>query len=180
MFNLHIDWKSRSLTFPLSPSTTNVHHLQTILENSSKEPLLDSRKPKMQKPLFVGARAFMHAAKTGSMFFVYANPLSESTRTTIVAPEQYQEFQDIFNKKNADILPEHRPYDCSIDLQDGAQPPFGPIYNLSQNELSALREYLDENLAKNFIKHSKSPAGAPVLFVKKKDGSLQISVDYFR
>ena len=132
----------------------------------------------MKKSLFVGARTFMRAAKTGSMFVVYANPLSESTRTTTVIPEQYREFQDVFEKKNADILPEHRPYDCSIDLQDGAQPSFGPIYNLSQNELSALREYLDENLAKNFIRHSKSPAGAPILFVKKKDGSLRMCVDY--
>ena len=114
----------------------------------------------------------MRAAKTGSIFVAYANPSSESTRITTVIPEQYWEFQDVFEKKNADILPEHRPYDCSIDLQDGAQPPFGPIYNLSQNELSALREYLDKNLAKNFIRHSKSPAGAPILFVKKKDGSL--------
>ena len=116
MFNPHIDWKSRSLTFPSSPPTTNVHHLQTILENPSKEPQPDSQKSKIQKSLFVGARAFMHAAKSGSIFIVYANLSSESTRTTTVIPEQYQEFQDVFEKKNADILPEHRPYDCSIDL----------------------------------------------------------------
>ena len=77
-----------------------------------------------------------------------------------------------------DILPQHRPYDCGIDLQEGTQPPFGPIYNLSQNELATLREYLDENLAKNFIRHLKSPAGAPILFVKKEDGSLRMCVDY--
>jgi hypothetical protein len=63
-------------------------------------------------------------------------------------------------------------------LQSGAQPPFGPIYNLSQNELSELKDYIEENLAKNFIQHSKSPAGAPIFFVKKKDGSLWMCVDY--
>jgi hypothetical protein len=47
-----------------------------------------------------------------------------------------------------------------------------------QNELAALRDYLDENLAKNFIQHSKSPTGAPILFVKKKDDSLRMCVDY--
>ena len=81
-------------------------------------------------------------------------------------------------KKNADILPQHRPYDCAIELQEGAQPPFGPIYSLSQNELAELRTYIDENLSKNFNRHSKSPAGAPILFVKKKDGSLHMCVDY--
>jgi hypothetical protein len=49
---------------------------------------------------------------------------------------------------------------------------------LSQTELVALREYIDENLSKNFIQHSKSPAGAPILFVKKKDRSLYMCVDY--
>ena len=92
--------------------------------------------------------------------------------------EQYQEFQDVFEKKNVDTLPKHRSYDCSIDLQEGTQPPFGPIYSLSQNELIEFKEYIEENLAKNFIQHSKSPARAPILFVKKKDGSLRMCVDY--
>jgi hypothetical protein len=80
----------------------------------------------------------------------------------------------VFEKKNANTLPQHRPYDCGIEIQKDAQPPFGPIYSLSQNELVALRDYLDENFAKNFIQHSKSPVGAPILFVKKKDGSLRM------
>jgi hypothetical protein len=84
----------------------------------------------------------------------------------------------VFEKKDVDMLPQHHSYDCAIDLQEGTQPPFGPIYNLSQNELVALRDYLDEKFAKNFIRHSKSPASAPILFVKKKDGSLRICVDY--
>jgi hypothetical protein len=116
-------------------------------------------------------------AKENTPFIIYATPIQEETSSTTI-PEQYKQFQDVFEKKNADILPKHRPYDCSIDLQDGAQPPFGPIYNLSQNELTTLREYIEENLAKNFIRHSKSPAGAPILFVKKKDGSLRLCVDY--
>jgi hypothetical protein len=44
----------------------------------------------------------------------------------------------VFEKKNADTLPQHRPYDCGIELQEGVQPPFGPIYSLSQNELATL------------------------------------------
>jgi hypothetical protein len=41
-----------------------------------------------------------------------------------------------------------------------------------------LRDYLTKNLAKGFVQHSKSPASAPILFVKKKDGSLRLYVDY--
>ena len=84
----------------------------------------------------------------------------------------------MFEKKNADRLPEHRPYDCPIDLKDGACPPFGPIYGLSKPELKTLKIYIEENLAKGFIRHSKSPAGSPILFVKKKDGTLRLCIDY--
>jgi hypothetical protein len=78
----------------------------------------------------------------------------------------------VFEKKNADTLPKHQPYDCAIDLVEGAQPSFRPIYNLLQDKLAMLCEYIDENLEKRFIRHSKSLAGALILFVKKKDGSL--------
>ena len=49
---------------------------------------------------------------------------------------------------------------------------------MSQKELRVLKEYLEENLSRGFIRHSSSPAGAPVLFVKKGDGSLRFCVDY--
>ena len=45
-------------------------------------------------------------------------------------------------------------------------------------ELDVLRKYIDDNLRKGFIRHSQSPAGAPILFVKKADGSLRLCVDY--
>ncbi len=58
------------------------------------------------------------------------------------------------------------------------QPPFIPIYNLSQNELTTLHEYINKNLEKRFIWHSKSLVGAPILFVKKIYGSFQMCVNY--
>jgi hypothetical protein len=99
--------------------------------------------------------------------------MGTSTETGVQEiPIQYHDFKDVFEKKNADILLKHHPYDCTIELQDGVQPPFGPIYNLSQMELAALYEYIDENLSKNFIPHSKSPAGARLVyrdFVTRRD-----------
>ena len=92
-------------------------------------------------------RAFVRAAKKNIAFAIYATPMGTSTEIGVhEIPIQYHDFKNAFEKKNADILPEHRPYNCTIELQDGAQPPFGPIYNLSQTELTTLREYIDENL----------------------------------
>jgi hypothetical protein len=45
-------------------------------------------------------------------------------------------------------------------------------------ELKLLRKYLDEYLARGWIRHGKSLAGAPILFAKKKDGSMRLCVDY--
>jgi hypothetical protein len=50
-------------------------------------------------------------------------------------------------------------------------PPFGPIYSLSEVEQLALQQFIDENLASHFIQPSQSSMGAPILFIKKKDGS---------
>ena len=93
-------------------------------------------------------------------------------------PEEFHEFADVFSKKEADKLPPHRPSDHRIELVEGAKPSQGPIYNLSPVELEALRKYVDDNLRKGFIKHSHSPFSAPILFVKKADGSLRLCVDY--
>ena len=93
-------------------------------------------------------------------------------------PEQYYDFADVFSKSKADTLAQHRPYDLKINIEEGATPPHGPIYSLSQTELLALREFIDENLATGFIRPSRSSHGAPVLFIRKKDGSLRLCVDF--
>lgn len=95
-----------------------------------------------------------------------------------VIPEAYAEFAPLFQDKDLGTLPPHRPYDHSITLEPGSQVPFGPLYTLSQKELEELRAYIDDNLKKGFIRRSESPAGAPVLFVPKKDSKLRLCVDY--
>jgi hypothetical protein len=93
-------------------------------------------------------------------------------------PPEYHEFADVFSKTEASKLPPHREYDHRIPLSDNAMPPFGLLYHLSPAEEEVLRKYIQDNLTKKFIRHSQSPCGAPVLFVKKADGSLCLCVDY--
>ena len=104
--------------------------------------------------------------------------ISRQREADIHLPEKYKEFSDVFDKVKANTLSEHRPYDCPIDLQPGKEPLWGSIYNLSPIELDKLREYIDDNLANGFIRHSRSPVGAPIFFVKKKNGTLRLVVDY--
>ena len=78
----------------------------------------------------------------------------------------------------ANTLVPHQLYDLKINLEEGAKPFHGPIYSLSPLELTALREFLEENVRNSFIHPSKSPWGSPVLFVKKKDGSLCLCINF--
>ena len=92
---------------------------------------------------------------------------------------QDRDFVSVFKPQMGDALPPHRTFDHAIDLQEGTKPPWGPIYARSEKELTALGEYLDEMLRTGKIRPSKSPAGAPILFVPKPHGKgLRLCVDH--
>ena len=93
-------------------------------------------------------------------------------------PAEYQVFTKVFSKKKVNELPAHGTHNHAINLESTGDPLFGPLYNLLGNELKVLWDYLANNLAKGFIRASTSPLGVPILFVKKKDGTLQLCVDY--
>jgi Reverse transcriptase (RNA-dependent DNA polymerase)/RNase H-like domain found in reverse transcriptase len=102
----------------------------------------------------------------------------KNTDPALKLPKEYHDYLDVFSRRDADKLPEHRPYDHKITLEPGKQPTFGPLYGMSLDELKCLRKYLDEHLSKGFIRASSSPAAAPVLFAKKPGGGLRFCVDY--
>lgn len=97
-----------------------------------------------------------------------------------MVPPEYREHMRVFSKEAADRLPEHRPYDHAIELVPGAQTFHSRLYPLSPSEQVELDKFLQENLAKGYIRESKSPMSSPFFFVKKKDGSLRPVQDYRR
>ncbi|KAH0609458.1 uncharacterized protein H6S33_012944 [Morchella sextelata] len=93
-------------------------------------------------------------------------------------PTRYKRFHEMMDEKFANEMPPRRPYDHKIPLKEGKEPPFGPLYGMSHEELIVLKQYIQHNLQKSFIQAISSPAGAPVLFVKKANGTLRLCVDY--
>ncbi|GKA59903.1 putative reverse transcriptase domain-containing protein [Tanacetum coccineum] len=75
-------------------------------------------------------------------------------------------------------LPPTRQVEFQIDLIPGAAPVARAPYRLAPSEMKELSEQLKELSDKGFIRPSSSPWGAPVLFVKKKDGSFRMCIDY--
>ena len=77
-------------------------------------------------------------------------------------PTEYSDFSDVFLEEKTSILPEATKLNQhAIELQEGQQPPYGPIYSLGPVELKMLKTCIETNLANGFSWPSKSPAGAP-------------------
>ena len=101
------------------------------------------------------------------------------TEAPIKVPAKYSDFADLFSPDLAFKLPEHTGINNHIiELVDGQQPPYRPINNLGPVELETMKAHIETNLANGFIRPFNSPAGAPILFDQKSDGSLRLCVDY--
>jgi hypothetical protein len=87
------------------------------------------------------------------------------------------EYRDVFPEEVSG-LPPRRDIDFSIELAPGAVPVSRTPYRMSTPELVELKFQLREMMDKGYIRPSMSPWGAPVLFVKKKDGTLRLCIDY--
>src|SRR5262249_15222688 len=87
------------------------------------------------------------------------------------------EFLDIFPEELPRLPPE-REVEFGIELQLGVNPVSIPPYRLAPVELNELKVQLQNLMDKGFIRPSSSPWGAPVLFVRKKDSTLRMCIDY--
>ncbi|CCO35276.1 Transposon Ty3-G Gag-Pol polyprotein AltName: Full=Gag3-Pol3 [Rhizoctonia solani AG-1 IB] len=95
-----------------------------------------------------------------------------------LTPPEYHKFAQVFGKEEFKVLPPHWDYNIGIELTPDASLFHRPIYGMTDAESRALKEHLESEVATGKIRPSKSPAGAPVMFVKKADGLLRLVVDY--
>ena len=92
---------------------------------------------------------------------------------------EYSDFADVFLKESVEILPKYTKINKNIiELKDGKQPSYGPIYRLGLLELETLKNYIKTNLANGFIWPLKCPAGALIVSVCKPNSSFQLCVNY--
>src|SRR6266481_9837405 len=165
--NLNIDWMETKITFrepktpkkePASSGKIDIHMVSAVMMTKLCKDL--------GTPTFVISMTNLNPSQA----------IAAKTLDSILA--EYHEFCDVFSGEKAGTLALHRPYDLQINVKEGAKPIHGPIYSLSPPELMALQEFLKEHTRSGFICPSKSPWGSPILFVKKKDGSLCLCMDF--
>ena len=92
---------------------------------------------------------------------------------------KYSNYSNVFSVEHVAELSKNTGInEYAIKLEEDKQPSFGLIYSLRPVELETLKIYIKTNLANGFIRPSKSPVGASILFDKKPDRSLHLCMDY--
>ena len=151
-----ISWKRRTLVFPYDPEKIKMCSGKKEIRRAAKE--------------------------SAYVMMVLAHPVvgdhEDAGTTPRPVPLEYQSFVHLFSNEEASKLPPYNGHAHAIELEGGVVPPAGHIYPLAEPELEVLRIYIEEALASGRISWSRSPAGAPVLFVPKKGGQLRLCVDY--
>ena len=100
------------------------------------------------------------------------------TKEKELIPPYLYDFKDIFTKESFDSLLEQRTWDHTIELEPTAKPSACKVHPLSPSKQFQLDEFLQEHLHTGHIDPLKPPMTSPVLFIKKKDQSLQLIWDY--
>ena len=95
-----------------------------------------------------------------------------------MVPEKFHKWIKVFGKKQSKKMPTRKVWDHAIDIKEGFVPRKGKIYLLSREEREEVREFIKEQLRKEYIQLSKSLQIAPVFFVRKKDRKKQMVQDY--
>jgi len=92
--------------------------------------------------------------------------------------EKFHEWIKVFGKKQSERMPTRKLWDHAIDVKEGFVPRKGKVYPLSREEREEVREFMKEQLRKDYIRPSKSLQTAPVFFVRKKDRKKRMVQDY--
>ena len=149
--NSGINWKKQAWQYPINP--------RQVCIVSSEEFALKMKKARQVFTVML------------------SSPTKIGQSTQIMLPRELTNFQDVVATEKGLMPPLHEAAVHHIDTEN-QKVPYRPLYNLFFHELRILHKYLDDALAKSWIQHSISSAESSVLFIPKRDGSLQLCVNY--
>jgi hypothetical protein len=116
-----------------------------------------------------------------TLYLPFKDGIDSCAYVTIISPLDeipvVNEYPDVF-RDELPCMPPDRDVEFVMELQPGTAPISKRPYRMPPKELAELKTQLQELLDKGYIRPSSSPWGCPALFVKKKDGSLRLCVDY--
>lgn len=187
--NPAIDWQAGTVT------VTRRSGAPVVLRSSRRPPPPSDSGTNDTEPILLSRLQLKRAIRKGAeLYAVTLRPSPEQgapegpdvPTAAATAPEEastdprvqalLDEYADVF--ADLDGLPPERGVEHTIELEPGATPPFRQPYRMNSVELQELRRQLDKLIEQGYIQPSASPYGAPVLFVRKKDGTMRLCIDY--
>ena len=202
-YNPHIDWRQHRITFTDEHQQQQSFVGVASSSSRSNSSVNSCTQPRSRGVTLITAQEVRRASKRAELVSAYVvftdtgehrdvdvNNLAlsvnsaveqrseESSSLTTASTAVLREYSDVFPSALPAGLPPSREVDHEIELLPGSVPPSRPTYRQSASELAELKSQLAELLEHGFIQPSKSPYGAPVLFVKKKDGTTRMCIDY--
>jgi hypothetical protein len=199
LYSPMLDWKSSSISFLLctgckgqSDASGTKNNSEASLKSSEEHP--EHVKEEVEELLILCINANQCTCRswkakglvtdmTDELWitagFTYSQKVTEEANKSKrawtfkeIVPEQYQDFSKVFSEQESDRLPEHKPYDHTIDLKlDAPETLWSKVYPMPVNEQEELDCFLEENLRKGYITALKSPMSSPVSSSKRRMGS---------
>ncbi|KAL5563369.1 hypothetical protein UlMin_033116 [Ulmus minor] len=169
---LGMDWLSKY------NATIDCRKRRVIFEPMGEEKFKFVGKPKKSGTPIISALKAKKMLSNGCVG--YLAHVMDTTVDVILKPEDVHVVKNFLEVFPEDLpgLPPDREIEFEIELLPGTSPISKAPYRMAPAELKELKEQLQELLDKKFIRPSYSPWGAPVLFVKKKDRTLRMCIDY--
>lgn len=170
-------------------NVTEVVDVRTCIQNSKNENL-DYKQCESVQINVLSAKQMAREMKNNNTdeFYIAIVQMSEQKSTIKMnnintelereSSKIISEYQEVFPVELPKGLPPHRLVDHTIELMPNTATPYKASYRMSPLELQEVKKQIDELLNQGYIQPSKSPYGSPVLFVKKKEGTLRMCVDY--
>jgi hypothetical protein len=172
--NPQVNWRTKQVHFHRDSKHHVIKPLSTVHLLAAREVSMTVRKKEVDSMCLI-----RHLSQDGATdWSLRLNSIPSSSPADISRKQVLSEYRDVFPDHLPSGLPPSRDVDHRIELTPGTVPPSRGTNRMSPMEMDELKSQLDELIASGFIQPSKSPFGAPILFVKKKDGTMRMCIDY--
>ena len=173
--NPEVDWKKQEITW--RHQTQNIYAmLHPIIDIYDQELAISYVQGKLTDQ---AKDDWVKTRMSHSQLFAVKEERAKEKPADQAVPKEFHEFlPTVFSEREVGTLPKRRPYDHKIDLKPDFEPKIGPLFRQSRENDELAKEFLEENLAKGFIRPSESPQAATLFFVPKKDGRVRPVQDY--
>jgi len=102
----------------------------------------------------------------------------DKEKVKTMVPQKFHKWLKVFGKIELERMPTRKPWDYAINLKEDFIPKKERTYLISRQEKEEVKEFIEEQLRKEYIRPSKLPQTSPVFFVEKKNGKKKMVQDY--